>query len=71
MHCRSDTSSVSLQCGSALSAGLQGRQSMVGGVGTATEVEEDCNPAEARKWLKDPDALLNLRGSNILEKLRT
>ncbi|DBA68804.1 TPA: hypothetical protein ACH3X2_013418 [Trebouxia sp. C0005] len=50
---------------------MKGRQSMVGGVGTATEVEEDCNPAEARKWLKDPDALLNLRGSNILEKLRT
>lgn len=50
---------------------MKGRQSMVGGVGTATEVEEDCNPAEARTWLKDPDALLNLKGSNILEKLRT
>lgn len=49
---------------------LQGRQSMVGGVGTATEVEEDANPAEARKWLTDPDALLNLQGSDILEKLR-
>lgn len=44
---------------------------MVGGVGTATEVEEDCDPAEARKWLKDPDALLNLKGSPILEQLRT
>lgn len=44
---------------------------MVGGVGTATEVEEDVNPAEARKWLTDPDALLNLQGSDILEKLRT
>ena len=44
---------------------------MVGGVGTATEVEEDVNPAEARKWLTDPDALLNLQGSDILERLRT
>jgi len=49
---------------------MKGRQSMVGGVGTATEVEEDVDPAEARKWLTDPDALLNLQGSDILEKLR-
>ena len=49
---------------------VQGRQSMVGGVGTATEVEEDADPAEARKWLTNPDALLNLQGSSILEKLR-
>lgn len=43
---------------------------MVGGVGTATEVEEDVDPAEARTWLTNPDALLNLQGSDILEKLR-
>ena len=43
---------------------------MIGGVGTATEVEEDCSPADARKWLKDPDALLNLQGSDILERVR-
>ncbi|KAL3146052.1 hypothetical protein ABBQ38_015404 [Trebouxia sp. C0009 RCD-2024] len=49
---------------------MKGRQSMVGGVGTATEVEEDVDPAEARKWLTNPDALLNLQGSDILEKLR-
>lgn len=48
----------------------QGRQSMVGGVGTATEDEEDVNPAEARTWLQDPDKLLNLQGSAILERVR-
>ena len=49
---------------------MQGRQSMVGGVGTATEDEEDVNPAEARKWIQQPDLLLNLQGSPILEKVR-
>lgn len=48
----------------------QGRQSMVGGVGTATEDEEDVNPAEARTWIDNPDLLLNLQNSAILEKLR-
>ena len=43
---------------------------MVGGVGTATEDEEDVNPAEARKWIEDPDLLLNLQNSPILEKIR-
>lgn len=43
---------------------------MVGGVGTATEDEEDVNPAEARKWLEKPELLLNLQNSAILEKLR-
>lgn len=43
---------------------------MVGGVGTATEDEEDVNPAAARKWIADPDLLLNLQNSPILEKLR-
>ena len=44
---------------------------MIGGVGTATEVEEDANPADARKWLTNPDALLNLQGSAILDRVRT
>lgn len=49
---------------------MKGRQSMVGGVGTATEDEEDVDPAAARKWIEDPDLLLNLQNSPILEKLR-
>jgi uncharacterized protein YjbK len=49
---------------------LKGRQSMVGGVGTATEVEEDVDPKEARTWLQEPNKLLQLQHSDIMESVR-
>ncbi len=48
---------------------MQGRMAMEGGVGRATEVEEDIDPATGRDFLEHPDKLLALE-SPILEKVR-
>jgi hypothetical protein len=37
---------------------LQGEQILKDGIGTASEVECDASPAQARAWLQDPAALL-------------
>ena len=45
---------------------MQGRQELVGGVGRATEVEEDIDPALARAAVTEPDKLL-IAGSALID----
>ena len=47
---------------------LQGRQALVGGVGRATEEEEDIDPALAREALRDPSKLMST-GSDLINNL--
>lgn len=40
------------------------------GVGVASETEEEVDPIEARTWLQEPNKLLNLTNSTIMEGIR-
>lgn len=47
---------------------VKGRQALVGGVGRATEEEEDIDPALAREALRDPSKLMGA-GSALIDNL--
>lgn len=54
--------------GNGIAWDVQGQQVLKDGIGRGTEVEEDIDPKEARKYLMDPGSLYSLE-SDVLQPI--